>query len=135
MGGRSKQGLHLQLTGSSYNRPAVYTSFILVPLILIDNAIKYATPRSEVNIRVQDIGDDGVRVSIESFGKVVIPSERQRIFSKRYRGTNAGDAPGSGFGLWIAQTIAHIHETEINYTASTAMGEGWNTFTIDVRSP
>ena len=48
-----------------------------------------------------------IRVSNRS--KSIPAGERQRIFDRFYRGSNAAASPGSGLGLYVARKIALAH--------------------------
>jgi len=137
-----RRGLKIRLEGSSYNSPSLYDSFVLIPHALIDNAIKYSLENQEVVLTVRDIGGrTGVCVSIRSFGPIVPESERSRIFSRRFRGSNAEGfhRSGTGMGLWVAQKVAGAHGFTIQYTSAhkTTLNDlpsGDNVFSFEVHS-
>jgi len=104
----------LRMFGRSRNQVDVYESFKILPLALIQNAIKYAqTP--EVDIHLDDIVG-GVSVAVESTGPFIDVSERRRIFQKGYRGKWASklNHDGVGLGLYVARHVAHAHGVDIH---------------------
>ena len=86
----------------------------IIPHAIIDNAIKYAPPKSTLRLGF-DERDDAILFSVESFGPVIESDESERIFELFFRGRHAAerDGEGTGFGLGSAQTIAKHLGTEI----------------------
>ena len=72
---------------------------------LIDNAIRYAPPGSEV--RVEAERRDGAAVLlVADTGPGIPPEDRVRVFDRFYRGTTGRQAgPGSGLGLAIVAAL------------------------------
>ena len=117
----SHRKIRIKLEGTSYNAPRLYDSFLLIPHVLIDNAVKYSLPNQTVLIKVDDVGDSqGVRVSVKSYGPTVDAEERAAIFERRFRGMNVDSIAvrGSGMGLWIAGRVAGAHGFTISYSAT-----------------
>jgi K+-sensing histidine kinase KdpD len=112
------RGVFLTLDGRSYNTPPVYDSMEVIPMVLIDNAIKYSTPGHGVHVHVNDVDGD-VEVKVDSYGAPVPEEERGKIFLRGYRGTAAKKvaSTGSGLGLYIAQIVAGVHQTRVEYLA------------------
>jgi two-component system sensor histidine kinase KdpD len=76
---------------------------------LLDNACKYSSPTSEINVSLQAM-ERGVMVRVWNGGSPIPLSERKRIFDRFFRGSNAmGVSPGTGLGLYIARKIALAH--------------------------
>lgn len=74
---------------------------------LIDNAIKYSPPESEVTVRLSAGRESVIEVSDRGRG---LSGQRQTELSRRFtRGGNAGDVVGSGLGLTIVEEVATIH--------------------------
>jgi two-component system, OmpR family, sensor histidine kinase CiaH len=70
--------------------------------VLLDNACKYAPQGGRVLVRVEPDANR-VRLVVEDSGPGIPPDQRDRIFDRFHRGTNA--AVGSGLGLAIADAI------------------------------
>ena len=78
-------------------------------LQLLDNASKYASPRSPITLRVITT-DAEVLFSVQNEGSFVAPEERLRIFQRFYRSPGSQHkAPGTGIGLSVAKRIADAH--------------------------
>jgi signal transduction histidine kinase len=89
---------------------------------LIDNAIRYSPPGSEVRIEVRREGaGEALHLSVEDQGTGIRPEDLPRIFDRFWR---AQDAPsgGTGLGLAIAKWIAERHDGRI--VASNRSGGG-----------
>ncbi|MEN9764013.1 MAG: hypothetical protein RI906_3839 [Pseudomonadota bacterium] len=70
---------------------------------LLDNAVRYATPDTEVIVRV------GVHdIRIENAGPAQAASIRETLGQRFRRGESSGES-GSGLGLSIVQRIARLH--------------------------
>jgi two-component system sensor histidine kinase KdpD len=75
---------------------------------LLDNAFKYAAPRSVVAIKLES--KDGVAcLRVKNQGSFIAHSERERIFERFFRGAASRATAGAGLGLYVARKIAHAH--------------------------
>lgn len=73
---------------------------------LLDNACKYSAPKSTITLTILK-RDDYVTVRVLSPGNPIPAHERNKIFDRFYRGTDARrNVPGSGLGLFVARKIA-----------------------------
>jgi two-component system sensor histidine kinase KdpD len=78
-------------------------------LQLLDNASKYASPRSPITLRVTST-DTEVVFNVQNEGSFIAPEERLRIFQRFYRSPGTQHkAPGTGIGLSVAKRIAEAH--------------------------
>jgi signal transduction histidine kinase len=76
---------------------------------LIDNAIKYSPAGDEVEVTVRPTGD-AVRVVVTDHGPGIPRDQQGLIFEKFGRAEVPGSSkPGTGLGLFIAQSIAEAH--------------------------
>ena len=82
---------------------------------LIDNAIRYAGPRAQVQIGV-DSAAGAARITVDDRGPGIPPAERDRVFARFYR-RDGQSQTGSGLGLAIVRAIADRHG------AALALGE------------
>jgi len=124
-------GINFRLWNSN-NRAKLYSSFLLIPQILIDNAIKHSERNSEIHIKLYDKPSGEIKVDFSSCGDLVPESEQDRIFERSYRGTNA-KTTGSGLGLYVAQLVAEGNGFSISYKAepySQSSKRGFNHFTF-----
>lgn len=84
-------------------------------IILIDNALKYSTPDTTIEV-VGKRRKGRVYCSVSNEGKGIEPSEINSIFRRFYRSSTsrAKDAStGYGLGLSLAKKIAELHSGEI----------------------
>lgn len=82
-------------------------------IILIDNAIKYATPESKIKIGLSKSNN---RVILSIINKTHDYVDTSKIFNRFYRedGSRNRQRGGSGLGLSIAKTIVEDHKGRIN---------------------
>jgi two-component system sensor histidine kinase KdpD len=102
--------------------PLAPLDFVLVVQALVnvlDNAIKYSSPGSPIDIRTQ-VNAEAVEIQIADCGPGVPPDDLSRIFDKFYRGPHSLDTPsdrqkkgdvppGTGLGLSISSGIIEAH--------------------------
>ncbi len=93
---------------------------------LLSNAVKYCAPGQqgqppEVWCGVDILpgrfhgGVDGIRVQVRTSGRPILPDEAESLFHDNYRGSNAGEQPGSGHGLFFVREITTEHGGECGY--------------------
>jgi two-component system, OmpR family, sensor histidine kinase KdpD len=92
--------------------PPVNVDFVLMEQVffnVLDNAIKYSDPGSQILMQAQK-QDDRVRFAVADEGIGVKKADLERIFDKFYR-VNEGDAhgAGTGLGLSICRGIVDAH--------------------------
>jgi len=76
---------------------------------LVENACRYSWPDTKVRIEL-GTQDDMAAVTVWNAGPPIPEGERELIFDRFYRGTEARlSAPGSGLGLYVARKIARAH--------------------------
>ena len=108
-----KYNKRFKLKGASYRKVSVYESFPIIPLCLIQNAVKYSQT-SEIEIHIEDT-QVGMEISITSVGPQLDDQELTDIFKKGVRGKYAQRLhhDGLGIGLYVAQKVAEAHNTVI----------------------
>ncbi len=79
---------------------------------LILNAVKYGTPKSEIEIRVTT-REHEISIGVMDFGSGIPEGEELALFEKFYRlpGTRAG---GIGLGLSIVKNIVELHDGRVS---------------------
>jgi two-component system sensor histidine kinase KdpD len=98
---------------------------------LVENACKYSLPDSNIEINIQREGG-GVAIRVSNDGSTVPYRERQRIFDRFYRGSNATRAiSGSGLGLYVARKIADAHGGSLELE-SQMPSKQWVTFCLRI---
>jgi PAS domain S-box-containing protein len=77
---------------------------------LVSNAVKYSPAGSTVSVEIRDLAE-GVEVSVSDEGMGIRKEDRDLVFSKFYRGSNAvsGDKSGLGLGLYITRKLIELH--------------------------
>lgn len=83
---------------------------------LLDNAVKYAGTPKEVQVEVRMKDDGYVRVQIIDNGEGVPADLRKQIFKMFYRSGSELERrqKGTGLGLYISRTLAHILKGNIS---------------------
>ncbi len=84
------------------NKESIYQLFS----VLVDNAVKYALPESEINISLNR--SDKVRFSIKNSCRQLPLVSPERLFDRFYRGDTARtqNSGGYGIGLSVARAVA-----------------------------
>ncbi len=98
---------------------------------LVDNALKFSRPDSEITIDTTEKGDT-VFVSVRDSG-IGIPKEDQSLIWDRFYKTDLSrgkDKKGTGLGLSIVREIIRAHDENINLVSTEGVG---STFTFTLR--
>jgi signal transduction histidine kinase len=103
------------------SRPALHRLF----LVLIDNAVKYCSPGTEVIVQLQ-ISDTHAMVTVQDFGPGIAPHDVPHIFNRFYRADKVRGGDGYGLGLALAQSIARAHGTLIEVESEEHYGSRFN---------
>lgn len=76
--------------------------------ILLDNAVKYSTPNTEISVSLKKVGKKVV-LSVFNYGCEVENHHENRIFERFYRAdvSRSRNLGGSGLGLSIAKSLAN----------------------------
>jgi PAS domain S-box-containing protein len=77
---------------------------------LLQNAVKYSPPGSEVTVQVE-LEPQQARLVVADRGIGIPQSELSRLFERYYRAPNAGqvDAAGMGIGLYVVKELVELH--------------------------
>jgi two-component system sensor histidine kinase TctE len=75
---------------------------------LVDNAIRYAPPASQVTVRVY-ADEKFARVTVEDSGPGMSPEDIAQASVRFRRGAAGKNKPGAGLGLAIVGTIVKLH--------------------------
>ena len=96
--------------------------------VLLDNALKYATPQGTVSVNLEDAGRSCI-LSVASPGEPISREDLKNIFKRFYRGDSARAMNGSyGLGLSIAESIVAAHKGKIWAESN----HGYNTFYVQL---
>lgn len=95
---------------------------VMVLRLLLDNALKYASPSASIAISAERI-EDNVMVHVSNDGPDIDPKELNAIFQKFYRGKDVRSRiPGTGLGLTIAREIVASHGGELTVASHPGAG-------------
>jgi two-component system, OmpR family, heavy metal sensor histidine kinase CusS len=90
-------------------------------LVLLDNAIKYSHPGSEVVVSLSTT-EGNLSVTVEDFGVGIGAADRPHIFKRFYQADKARTDGGFGLGLALAESIASAHGVTIDVTSEEGSG-------------
>ena len=77
---------------------------------LIDNAIKYSPPGSDIDLRIVQNNANMLCVEVTDQGAGIAPELQQRIFNEKFiRGEHGSKIRGTGLGLYLINWIATSH--------------------------
>ena len=92
----------------------VHAENILVNLL--SNAVKYSPPGTAIAVAVTTEGDQA-KCRISNRGDIACPAERDALFERYFRGSNAEGQPGIGIGLYMARTLARMQGGDVQLNA------------------
>ena len=79
----------------------------------LDNAAKYSAPDTPIAITVRE-SDAEIVLSVHNQGSLIKLHDRERVFERFYRGSEANDrVPGTGVGLSIVKKAAESHQGHV----------------------
>ncbi|GJL66347.1 MAG: hypothetical protein NPIRA05_13180 [Nitrospirales bacterium] len=128
------------------NLPPVFVDAVEIQQVLInllDNAIKYSTPNSSIQIEVCT-EEHHIEVKVSNTGDPLLPQDVERIFERFYRRQILYTQPirGTGLGLAICKGIIEAHGgriwatskgTEVTMTFTVPLTEAMVSFTLEGR--
>ena len=79
---------------------------------LISNAIKYSPPGSTVEVTAR-LQSDWLVVQVRDFGIGISARDRERLFERYFRGSNATGIAGAGVGLHLVSMVVGLHHGEV----------------------
>lgn len=89
---------------------------------LLDNALKYSPPHSEITILIalNACGKrDGAQISIQNLPRMAGWPDATQVFQKYYRSPSAHHQTGSGLGLYLVHSMAQLLGGELRYAPTT----------------
>jgi signal transduction histidine kinase/HAMP domain-containing protein len=98
-----------------------------VLISLLTNAYKNTPPDGAVTLRARNHGEKDVLIEVSDTGTGIPPDERERVFERFFRGSNALEKEGFGLGLSIAHRMVEVMRGEIGVVSELGMG---STFTV-----
>ncbi len=107
-------GLIAQVYANLFSNAVKYTEEIITET---GEKKKYVSYGHEIIHEFFGQGKDGVKLNIFSTGRHIQEEERGRLFDDTFRGTNAGERPGTGHGLSFVKNAVEIHGGVMGYEA------------------
>lgn len=105
----------VKINGNSFRTVYANSMFEFVPLLLIDNAVKYSYNHSPVDIEFNE-DNENLIVTIESYGPYCGAAELPLIINKGYRGKYATQVnAGSGLGLYYVKKLCDAFEIKLDF--------------------
>ena len=100
--------------------------------ILLDNAIKYAAPGSEISFSLKKSGvfAKGICIRTQNSCENLDTDKLDKLFDRFYRSDESRDGKGFGIGLSIARSIAEGHRGKIT---ATSPSQNVIVFTADLK--
>lgn len=95
---------------------------------LLDNAVKYSTQGSDINI-VGDIQQNQALIRVINYGIQLREDDVEKVFEDGYRTAEAQRAnqTGTGIGLPVAREIIRLHGGTLTALPSKQTRQGWRT--------
>ncbi len=93
---------------------------------LLSNAVKYSPGEGLITITAWTDSEQ-VTISVQDHGIGIPEADRDRLFSRYYRGSNVSGIVGTGIGLYLVRMVIELHGGEI--TVESREGEG-SRFTV-----
>jgi signal transduction histidine kinase len=77
---------------------------------LVDNAVKYAPPHGEVNLRIARYGDGQIEIVVADNGPGIPDADKPRVTERFYRCEASCATAGIGLGLSLVEAVARLHD-------------------------
>ena len=115
LNGYMRKSTTISINTGSYLHIMAYPSFEMVPLLLLENAVKYSYDiGGDVSVDFSEKGDNQLIVTISSYSPYCSQEECAQIFAKGFRGKNARKvSDGSGIGLYFVKMLCDLHNIQI----------------------
>lgn len=107
---------------------------------LVSNASKYAPMGTMITVDLQEADEEPgfLRIAVTDEGDGVPPEDQSLLFRPFFRGTSAQitGVPGTGLGLYIAQSLVELHGGHISLDSIPGLGATFSaTFPMAVSMP
>lgn len=128
----NKCRVKIQINGRVQNKHRVYESFKIIPLSLLQNALKYRKS-NDVEVLFEEVGNS-LTMNVISYGDLILENELPRLFERGFRSSSAikSKLEGNGLGLYVASVVAKAHNFDLSVKSEVLVGRviAKNTFTI-----
>lgn len=93
-----------------------------VTMNLLTNAIKHSPRKGKIKVNMKKV-KDGVKISVQDFGKGIHAEKLEKIFNKFFQIEKAkGNIEGLGLGLFISKEIVKAHHGQIGVKSEFGQG-------------
>lgn len=90
--------------------------------IVLDNALRYSPPGTEVLVRTWAAPGPAIGIEIRDAGPGMAPDVHGRLFESFYRGPGALDTEGTGLGMAIFKEIMDLHGARVELDTTPGVG-------------
>ncbi len=96
---------------------------------LIDNAIKYSHPESEILVQTREFGE-WIEISIQDYGIGMTENEKKNLFTRFYRAKNeqTSKVAGTGLGLYLTKYFVEAHAGRVEVESELCKGSLFKIF-------
>lgn len=121
-----RKGIELIFKDSNQELPEVFADNKAIKIVLnnlFENALNYTLTGGKIWVDVKRV-DSNLVVSIRDTGIGIPEGDREKVFTKFYRGEKATkmETEGSGFGLFVAKNIIEVHGGKIWFETEDGRG-------------
>lgn len=88
---------------------------------ILENAIKYSTPKSVVTVDLTQTGKELV-LEINDTGIGIPKTELSQITKRFYRGTNTREFSGTGLGMALVQKVTNVYKADLHIKSTERKG-------------
>ncbi len=88
---------------------------------IIDNAIKFSNPSSEISVKTEHSGDS-LSVKVRDFGVGMNKETQKRIFERFYQSDSSRREEGNGLGLALVKRIVDLSKGNIEVESAPEKG-------------
>ena len=117
-----RKNIAINIHGKSYATIMAYPSFEMIPLLIIENAVKYTyDATNSVEITFIEEPDNKLSVTVDSYSPYCSEKESELIFTKGFRSKNAQrTSDGSGIGLYFVKMLCDLHGIEVQASSDSS---------------
>ncbi|MDW5416728.1 ATP-binding protein [Iodobacter sp. CM08] len=103
----------IKILGESRRNYDVFESFKIIPLSLLQNAIKYSSSK-DIEVKFEE-NINSLKVIFLSYGPLISNDEKNNLFNKGFRGKWASQIhhEGMGMGLYTAKIVADANNIDL----------------------
>ena len=121
-----RRGINFKFNKTKEKLPKIKMDPDKVKLVitnLIDNAVRYTSEKGKVIVSLEK-KENSIEFFVEDSGIGVPEDQKERIFTKFFRASNAvrTETEGSGLGLFICKNIVEAHDGEVWFESEEGKG-------------